>query len=112
MKRPLILVCCLGFAMLLSAQAKKGTWTGWISDDYCARTYGLKHDTKFGHTCGKQCLEAGAKMVFVRDEDEEVFQVANTAALKEFADEHVRVTGSVENGLITVTSAALVKPKK
>ena len=112
MKRMLILACCcLGLAILVSAQAK-GTWTGWVSDDYCARTYGLKHDPKYGHTCAKQCLDAGAKMVFVRDEDEEIFQVANTAALKDLADEHVRVSGTVDNGVLTVTSAALVKPKK
>ncbi|MGH9492712.1 MAG: hypothetical protein ACRD2K_04355 [Terriglobales bacterium] len=112
MKRFLILALCLAFAILASAQAKKGTWTGWVSDDYCARTYSLKHDPKYGHTCGKQCLDAGAKMVFVRDEDEEIFQVANTAALKQYADEHVRVTGTVDNGVLTVISASLVKPKK
>ena len=112
MKRLLIVALCLVFAILASAQAKKGTWTGWVSDDYCARTYSLKHDPKYGHTCAKQCIEAGAKMVFVRDEDEEVFQVANPATLKEFADGHVRVTGTVENGVLIVTSAALVKPGK
>lgn len=112
MKRVLILACCLTFAILVSAQAKKGTWTGWVSDDYCARTYSLKHDPKYGHTCAKQCLDGGAKMVFVRDEDEGIFQVANTAALKEFADEHVRVSGTVENGVLTVTAATLIKPKK
>lgn len=113
MKRVLILACCcVGFAILVSAQAKKGTWTGWVSDDYCARTYSMKHDPKYGHTCGKQCLDAGAKMVFVRDEDEEIFQVANTAALKDYADEHVRVNGTVDNGVLTVTGVTLVKPKK
>jgi hypothetical protein len=111
MKRLLMLALCLTFAILVSAQAKKGAWTGWVSDDYCARTYSLKHDPKYGHTCAKQCLDAGSKMVFVRDEDEAILQVANPAALKEFADEHIRVTGTVDNGVLTVTSAAQVKPK-
>ena len=112
MKRLLIPVLCLTFALLASAQEKKGTWTGWVSDEYCARTYSLKHDPKYGHTCAQQCLGAGSKMVFVRDEDEEILQVANTAALKEYADQHVRVTGTVDNGVLTVTSATLVKPRK
>jgi len=112
MKRLLMLALCLTFAILASAQAKKGTWTGWVSDEYCARTYSLKHDPKYGHTCAKQCLEGGSKMVFVRDEDEEIFQVANPAALMEHADQHVRVAGTVENGVLTVTGATLVKPKK
>jgi hypothetical protein len=107
-----IVVSLSAAAAPAQTNATKGMWTGWVSDEFCAKAYGMKHDPKYGATCAKQCLaNASVKMVFIRDDNESVLFVSNPAALIAYADGHIQVTGSIEKGIITVTKASLVKPQ-
>jgi len=86
----LLAACCGAFA-----SSGEVEWTGWISDAKCG--------AKMTGYCAKACITAGEKPVFVTD-DEKVVPIANPERTKNFEGEHVAVKGSLENGVLTITS--------
>ena len=95
----------LGMVSMLSlgalASGKKGTWTGWVSDQKCGAT------VKAG--CTKACADAGEKLVFVNDKDHSVLAVSNPEVLKGHEGHHIKVKGTVDNGVLTIASASMMK---
>lgn len=89
-------------AALLSSLtfAATGTWNGWISDVKC----GINID----RACAKKCAAAGEKLVFVNS-DKTVMQVSNPAKVKALAGEHVKIKGKVDKGVLTISSAEIIK---
>jgi hypothetical protein len=85
--------------------AKKGSWTGWVSDEKC----GAANASAAKAECTKKCLESGQKMVFVNDKDKSVLNVSNPEALKGHQGHHIKVKGTVEDGIMTVASASMLK---
>jgi len=105
MKRVVVAMCLVGLlAMVVSAAGTKGTWTGWVGDEKCG--------AKINADCSKKCADAGAKMVFVTDTDKKVLAVANQDALKGHAGHHVKVTGTVDNGTLTIASISMMPEEK
>ena len=105
MKRMFTMALLLGLLSLGALAApKKGTWTGTVSDMKCGAA---AHDA----ACVKKCLDAGEKMAFVNDADKSVLQVTNPDALKGHEGHHVKVKGSVDGNMLTVTSVSMVKDK-
>jgi hypothetical protein len=107
--------CCTGdpmkkfllillFASVVStmAFAKAVSLDGWVSDDRCG--------AKVNAACSKKCLEDGATLVFVNS-DKSVIQVTNPDALKGLAGEHVKVTGNLDKGVLTVSNVQVIKGK-
>lgn len=86
-------------------QAKKGEWTGTVSDSMCG--------AKAGHTadCTKKCVEKGSSLVFVNDADKAVLKVSNTDKLQGHEGHQVKVTGTLEKDTLTITEVAMVEKK-
>ncbi len=53
--------------------------------------------------CAKACIGAGEKAVFVT-EDKKVVPIANSERTKTLEGEHVLVKGTVDQGVLTITS--------
>ncbi len=85
--------------------AKKGEWTGTVSDSMCA----AKENHSEG--CTKGCVEKGASLVFVNDADKAVFKVSNTDKLKGHEGHQVKVTGTVDKDTLTITEVAMLEKK-
>lgn len=89
------------FSLTALAGAKKGTWTGWVSDEKCG--------AKVNADCAKKCIDGGQKMVFVNDKNHDVLAIANPDVLKGHEGHHIKVKGTVDNGALTVASASMMK---
>ena len=90
------------FAGMALAGAKKGEWTGTVSDSMC----GAKANNSA--ECTKKCIKDGAKMVFVNDSDQKVLEVANPDKLAGHEGHKVKVTGSVDKDMLTVDTVAMM----
>lgn len=108
--RKVLLVCfaCL-FLLALSALAfdgmgKSATVKGWVTDSKC----GVKGANAKAEACTKKCLEAGAKMVIVTDDDQKVLTVDNPDALKGHEGHHISATGTVSGDTIHVNSMKML----
>ena len=100
MKKLIAVMILLGLLGAM-AVAKTGTWDGWVSDTQCG--------AKVDKACSKKCVEEnGAELVFVSS-DKTVIQVTNPAALKGHEGDHVKVTGTLEKGMLTVSSVQPIK---
>ena len=92
------LVC----ALVANMAAANQTWDGWVSDTQCG--------AKVDKACSKKCLEQGAELVFVTS-DKNVIQVTNPDKLKGLEGDHVKLTGTLKDGMITVASVTPIKGK-
>ena len=97
----LTLVCAFS---LPSVAADAQTVNGWVTDSKC----GVKGAHEGATDCTKKCLEAGAHMVVVTDEDKKVLNVSNPEALKGHEGHHVAVTGHIDGDSIHVESAKML----
>lgn len=88
---------CL-FGVLASAAPKDNSWDGWISDSKCA----AKGANASHAACAKKCIEGGEKPVMVTDKDQKVMNIENPDAVKSYAGQHVKVTGTMANGALHV----------
>lgn len=87
-----LVASCLG---TFAFAGEKVEWTGWISDAKCgARMTGY---------CAKACIGAGEKPVFV-SEDKKVMPIANPERTKNLEGERVALKGTVDGGVLTITS--------
>ena len=84
--------------------AKDTTVNGWVTDSGC----GVKGASADHAACAKKCLEKGAKLVVVTDEDKKVLTVENPDALKGHEGHHVAVTGHVNGDSIHVESVKML----
>ena len=96
----------IAFALVLLAVTMlpaADSWSGWISDEACATAGKVKGEGHAG--CAKGCLgKEGAKAALVTD-DGKVVKIANLDKVKEFAGQHVTVTGKLDGEKLTVETA-------
>jgi len=113
--KKLLLVCAvlsMFFLMIATVWAgddsgKAETVKGWVSDSMCAAL--PRKPASAGHeACAKDCIDKGAKMVVVTDDDKKVLTVENPDVLKEHIGHHVAVTGHVSGDSIHVDSASML----
>ncbi len=93
----------LALASMLAATAFAGTWTGKISDEKCG--------AKVNGDCAKKCIESGQKAVFVNDKDGKVTPIADAKSVAGHEGHHVKVTGSMKDGVLTVKKVTMVADK-
>ena len=93
---------CL-FATLSFAGGMKGSWTGQISDEKCG--------AKVNADCAKKCIEGGQKAVFVNDADGKIYPIADAKSVAGHEGHHVKVTGTLDNGTLTVTKVEMAPAK-
>lgn len=84
--------------MVLSAEQ----WTGVISESGC----GLKHAAAgaAAEKCVAACVKKGAAPVFVTDG--KVIRIANGEKVMEHLGKKVKLTGRLEDGMVTVDGIA------
>ncbi len=109
MRKLLMLCLALSFFFALTALAfdemgKSTTVNGWVTDDKC----GAKGASAAAEACTKKCLEKGAKMVIVTDQDQKVLTVENPDALKGHEGHHIAATGHVMGDSIHVDSMKML----
>ncbi len=109
MKKLLVICLAIFFVLGLTALAfddmgKSTTVNGWVVDDKC----GAKGAHAGAEACTKKCLDAGAKMVIVTDDDKKVIAVENPDALKGHEGHHVAVTGTMGKDSIKVESTKML----
>ena len=90
-------------------KAKATSINGWVIESGCA----TKHAGPGGEACVKKCIEKGAKMVFVSDEDKGVWGVDNPEALAGHEGHHVTIQAHVdkEKKSVHVESVAMMAEK-
>jgi cytochrome c-type biogenesis protein CcmH/NrfF len=97
-----------------SVEQKVDGWIGRISDSAC----GARHEPMEGvpEMTPKQCtlatVRGGSKFVYVLDENDKVYQIANQdhPDLVTYAGDPVALTGRVKGNVITVTKLAAPPP--
>lgn len=107
MRRPLLICVALSvlFAFAHVSLAQDSTTVkGYVSDSKC----GAKGANTKAAACTKKCIQAGAKMVVVTDEDQKVLTVENPDALTGHEGHHVAVTGHVMGDSIHVESVKML----
>jgi hypothetical protein len=109
MRKVLVLCLAIFFVCALAALAfddmgKSSTVNGWVTDNQC----GAKGANASAEACSKKCLDKGAKMVIVTDNDQKVLMVDNPDALKGHEGHHIAVTGTVTGDTIHVASAKMI----
>ncbi len=100
MKKTLLVMSLVLVLAVVTASAKKESWTGWISDSKCA----AKGNKAEHAACAEKCIKAGAKAVFVNDKDGSVLEVTNQDAVTAHVGHHVTVTGKVDAAAKTLTA--------
>ncbi len=102
----LTLVTLVSALALADHHAKKGEWTGVVSDAMCGAKENHSAD------CTKGCAKKGSALVFVNDADKSVLKVSNADKLAGHEAHHVKVTGTLEKDTLTITEVAMVEHKK
>ena len=93
------LFACFVVLASLSAQQESRSLTGWISDEAC----GIQHSKPGGADCVQKCWRGGASVghpewkpqraVFVADNDQAIWIVENSEAVRAFPAAHVVLNG-------------------
>ena len=106
----------LGIAAMAAAPT---TLSGYIMDSKCTNE-GLRNGKYAGPNlgtmkgnvqCVQKCLQDGCDAVLVADSSGEVFKIANMKKVAALAGEHVVLTGTLDNGTLTVLSVKKSKTK-
>ncbi|HLW81801.1 MAG TPA: DUF5818 domain-containing protein [Candidatus Acidoferrales bacterium] len=95
----------LMLAALAFASPKKQTFTGTISDSMCGASHMMPGSPK---DCTLKCVENGSKFVLI-DPSGKVYKLSDQTKPRAFAGENVKVTGTLNGDMITVTSIAAAK---
>jgi len=116
------LICMAGMAAMLSMAALAAaptTLSGYIMDSQCTnegvrngKYVGPDLGTMKGNVeCVRKCLQQGSDTVLVADPSGEVFKIANMKKVVALSGEHVVLTGTLENGTLTVLTIKKSKTK-
>lgn len=108
MKKMLLLtvgLCVL--SMVALAAPKDNSWDGWISDSKC----GAKGANAAHAACAKKCVAGGEKPVLVTDTDQKVVSIDNPDAVTGHEGQHVKITGTMNNGALHVDKVAMLAQK-
>ena len=83
-----------------AANAAKGTWTGWITNERCGAE-GANAESK---ACLEKCVKKGEKLVFYNADDKKLYKLDNQDLAKQNIGHEVKVTGEAEGTAIKVAS--------
>ena len=87
------------------ASPADGSWTGWITDDMCA-----KNASDGNAECATKCVkEHGAKYVFVNEADKKVYAIDAQDKAAPHAGHHVVVKRTVDGSALKLTSIEMAK---
>jgi hypothetical protein len=73
------------------------TWTGWFSEERCAREPAAGELVRpNGTSCVKRCLDEGSTPVFLSEQTNAIFKVRGHAAVKDDVGHRVEVVADVD----------------
>ena len=104
----LLFVCGIGALGSVSAQQRDASRVGWISDESC----GTQHTKPGRADCVQKCWRGGASVghpewkppraVFVADDDQGIWVVENSEAVRNFPAAHVVLVGKIDSAKKTI----------
>ena len=95
-----VAVLAVAFAAFAAAGHHEGSWTGWIADENCAKSY--EKVATAGHTgCAKGCLKNGAKLALATKSGTFLLDVDGAKAAKNIGHEVV-IKGSLDKETKTI----------
>ena len=104
----LLFVSGLGALRSVSAQQRDAPRSGWISDESC----GSQHTKPGRADCVQKCWRGGASVghpewkpqraVFVADDDQGIWVVENSGAVRNFPAAHVVLVGKFDSAKKTI----------
>src|SRR5580692_11153019 len=116
---PLLMICgCL------YGETKPVTLTGWFSDEGCAKGRVASGEISPNNPeCVKQCLDKGARAVFISEQGKEMLIVTGYAKAKDDLGYHIEITGVPDAAAKSISvqtvkrigeyeGAACARPKK
>lgn len=80
-----------------------GVWTGWFSDQDCAR--GRAKGGVYTATnpdCARQCIEKGSAVVFIAEKEKAIYLVQDYAGAKDDLGYKIEITGTLDDAANTV----------
>jgi hypothetical protein len=83
-----------------AANAAKGTWTGWITNEQC----GAKAANAESKDCLEKCAKRGEKLVFYSTTDQKIYKLDNQNLAKQNIGHEIKVTGEANGKSIKVAS--------
>ena len=92
-------------AALAFGSPKKQTFTGAISDSMCGASHMMDGSAK---DCTLKCVDSGSKFVLVGPNGK-IYQLSDQKSPRPFAGENVKVTGTLNGDMITVSSISAAK---
>lgn len=96
----------LSLALLLTLNlcAASRTWTGWFSDEKCARARANSGAyTATNADCARRCIDGGAAVVFIAEQEKALYGVKNYAAAKDDLGYKIEITGTLDEQTQTLT---------
>lgn len=96
-------VLLLGLSSL--ALAEEGSWTGWVSDDACAKDF-AKAGTEKHVACAKGCIAKGGKWALAMKDGMVLLDVAKDTAEKNLGHP-VTVKGTLDKATNTVKVSSI-----
>jgi hypothetical protein len=105
-------IILMGFAALLSTGAVRPpvpepsitTWTGWFSDQQCAREPKADEAVRpNGTECVKQCLLKGSAAVFLSEQTNAIYRVLDHPGVRDDVGYRVEVAAAVDEKAKTVS---------
>ena len=115
MRRMLALMAVVGLAIgigsLYAAEAKTDTWHGIITDDMCGKKH-VEMSADKAKECALSCVAKGSKLVLYNKKEDKTFMLSDQAKAKEFAGQHVVVTGTLDADGKSITVSSMQKPEE
>jgi hypothetical protein len=105
-------IVLLGFAAMLTTGAVRPpasappvqVWTGWFSDQQCAREPKADEAVRpNGTECVKQCLLKGSAAVFLSEQTNAIYKVLDHPGVRDDVGYRVEVSGIVDEKAHTVS---------
>jgi hypothetical protein len=94
----------LAFLLTLNLCAASRTWTGWFSDEKCARARASSGTYSATNAdCARRCIEGGAAVVFIAEQEKALYMVKNYTAAKDDLGYQIEVTGTLDEQTQTLT---------
>lgn len=100
----LVLILSVGTTL----EAKKGNWTGFVTDAKCAAAGRAKAE----HSgCAEKCIKNGQKAVLAAA-DGAIYEIANQDEVTAHAGHHVKVDGNLDEATKTITVSKVTMVEK
>jgi hypothetical protein len=113
MKKTLLAVFAIAWAVTGVDFSAQQMWTGKISDTLCSASHTKMATIVFppldDPACVAACVDGGGKYVFMLKDSEKAFQIANQdfAELKKHPGVVVNLTGDLKGDVITISKIEL-----